>query len=202
MNTEVNRMHPKKIEQAFLVAGTDKAKTHGYHKHYSKVFSKVEPKSILEIGVKQGRSLAAWRMLFPDAEIAGVDISDKSFEKQALQFADASIVIQDSTVEQIRDKVATYDVIIDDGSHNYKDIINTFQNLHDRFINVYVIEDVMYGLDQIVSHIQSLGYNNIEVYDSDVKNVPVQLWWLIDPKNKTDSKETVSVNLQMVVVYR
>lgn len=195
-------MQVRKIENAFLTAKTDKANTHGYHIPYSEIFSRVEPKSILEVGVKQGRSLAAWRMIFPNAKISGVDITDRSFESEMIEFADAEIVIEDSTKPDILKQINEHDVVIDDGSHYYKDIIDTFTNLHKNFSKAYVIEDVMYGLEEILDHIRSLGYTDVKVYESNVKNVPVFLWWLMDPRNKIDSKETVLVNLKMVVVYR
>jgi hypothetical protein len=108
----------RKIENAFLTAKTDKAKTHGYHAPYSEIFSRVEPKSILEVGVKQGRSLAAWRMLFPNAKISGIDITNRSFESEMIEFANAEIVIEDSTKPNIlkhineKNSLATYDKVL------------------------------------------------------------------------------------------
>lgn len=195
-------MHAAKIERAFLTVGTDKAKVHGYHSHYSRIFSGVQPRSILEIGIKQGRSLAAWRLLFPNAKIVGVDITDSLFEEEFIDFAVADVVLQDSTKKEIRDVVQAYDLIVDDGSHYYKDIMQTFANLSDRFTHAYVIEDVMYGLDDILEQVRSLGYTKIEVHDSKVKDVEVETWWLLDPKGKARPKQTKRVSLQMVVVYK
>ena len=43
---------------------------HGYHNYYESVLND-DVSSILEIGVKEGASLAAWRRLLPHARVAG-----------------------------------------------------------------------------------------------------------------------------------
>lgn len=190
-----------KIRRAFVSTGTDKVR-HGYHNSYVDVFEKIVPNSILEIGIKEGKSLASWKLLFPDAEIIGLDITDKQIDKKFINFANAKIIITDSTKENNITANCKYDIIIDDGSHNYKDIIKTFSMFSENFIHAYVIEDVMYNIDQIISCIQSKGFTNIRIYESQIKDVKVPVWWLLDPNVKSFSSETTLVSLNMLVVYR
>lgn len=196
-----NKITSEKIRKAFISSGTDKVK-HGYHKPYFDLFSGIQPSSILEIGVKEGKSLAAWKILFPTAQITGLDISDKLLDKKIIEFADAKIIITDSTKEINTKITEQYDVIIDDGSHNYNDIIKTFSKFCNNFSYAYVIEDVMYNIDIIMSHVKSKGFTNIKIYESEVKNVKVPVWWLLDPNNKTSSSKTTLVSLNIIMIYR
>lgn len=184
---------------------TDKATSHNYSRWYAKVFEKVQPESLLEVGVKEGRSIAAWKMLFPFCNITGADITDKNFIDSYIQMADARIVLQDSTDSKFTKTLNdTYDVIIDDGSHFYKDIIKTFYNLKDSFKHAYIIEDAMYKQDFVIKCIRRMGFKVVEEYPSNVKNVPVDLTWLRTnsySKNKEERK-LFKVNLSMIVVYK
>lgn len=161
------------IEQAFIATKADKVYTHGYHRFYAEVF-KETPDSILEVGIQTGRSLAAWRLLFPNCKISGVDITDEKFLPELLEYANANIYIHDSTESSISEIVeGKYDVIIDDGSHFYKDICKTFYNLRNSFKKFYVIEDALYKQEFIVKYIKRLGFKAVKVYDSNLKNVLV-----------------------------
>lgn len=192
-----------KPSQAFELTGTDKqAGDHDYGRWYDKIFSKFVPSTLLEVGVKQGKSIAAWKLAFPSCHITGVDITSSEFRRDMIDLSDATIVIGDSTNPDIQNQLDSgYDVIVDDGSHFYKDIISTFSNLSGRFNRIYVIEDVMYGCDEIINHINSLGFTNVDVYDSRVKQVSVDLDWLRTKEHNYNGEYT-KVDLKLVVVYR
>ena len=49
----------RQIKDAFLQTGTDKYQDHGYDRWYAEVFKDYTPNSLLEIGIKQGRSIAS-----------------------------------------------------------------------------------------------------------------------------------------------
>lgn len=133
--------------------GTDKLK-HGYIPFYEKHLPK-EPKRILEIGVKEGRSIAMWAEYFPNAEIHGLDLFQEileeevncylgeQIEKLPLDFS-ASIHLHTGNqcdwllLEQLRKY--EFDVIIDDGSHNSRDQMITFFGLFNG--KHYFIEDL------------------------------------------------------------
>lgn len=191
----------RKLRQIFHQCGTDKHGSHEYETYYAEIFQK-EPKSILEIGVKKGNSLAAWRTLFPDVHISGLDISDKNFNDAVLKYADAKIYLGDSTdvktAKQIKRK---FDVIIDDGSHFYIDIINTFKNFKDKFKRHYVIEDVMYKHEYVMECIKELGFNDVKIVPSRTRNVTVPERFVTE--NVWDKEGTkIKIDLYMIIVTK
>ena len=192
-------MKAEQIKAAFDETRTDKGYTHGYDRLYGEIFASYTPSSLLELGVMQGRSIAAWKIIFPSCDITGVDISDKKFSKPIINFADSKIIIGDCTKPEILDKLDTYDVIVDDASHFYKDIIRSFIILKDRFKYAYVIEDAMYHNDFVIEMIRRQGFSNIVVYDSKVSGVPVSKSKVTQKKGH---KGQTVVDLKMIVVYR
>lgn len=131
-----------------LKYGTDKLE-HGYLSFYEQYLPK-EPKRILEIGVKEGRSLAMWAEYFPNAEVHGLDLfaepnidevrswllaEDKPFNNICLHQGNQCDWL---FLEQLRK--FDFDVIIDDGSHNSRDQMITFFGLYNG--KQYYIEDI------------------------------------------------------------
>lgn len=185
----------EKIELAFEVCKTDKL-FHGYASYYEK-FLKEKPKSILEIGISQGRSLAAWKLLFPEADITGIDLTKKNFIPYYMNLSEASIHLGDSTDSKFARKInKTFDIIIDDGSHFYKDIIKTFINFKDKFTKYYIIEDAMYKQDFVVSYFNRLGFNDIKIFNSNVKNVKVKKQLV----TRKPGNDIVYVDLKFIVI--
>ena len=78
---------------------------------------------ILEIGVFNGDSLKIWREYFTNAIICGFDIDDKK-----ISIPGVDILIGDQTdpifLSSLLNKYKNFDIIIDDGSHVSKHIIN------------------------------------------------------------------------------
>lgn len=188
-----------KIKEAFQSCLTDKTVAHDYDVVYEKIFTD-PPKSLLEIGVLKGHSLLAWATLFPYCELTGLDITDEKFDASVVA-SGANVVIHNSTDPSVRDVVGTYETIIDDGSHFYKDIIATFENLHDRFTKTYVIEDVMGKecLDIITAKIEELGYR-CEVFESKTRKVKVNTNWIWH--NVRKGKAFTVIDLYIIVVYK
>lgn len=186
---------------AFNQTGTDKSYIHGYCRWYEEVFKDFTPKTLLEIGVKEGRSLAAWRFLFSDCELTGVDINNKDFKQHVLDVANANLIIADSTNENITSILNdSYDIIIDDGSHFFEDIIKTFSNLKDKFTYAYIIEDAMYKHDTIINSIKQHGFDNIHVFDSHRQDILVNKQWL-ETNTYGDKNDNCTVDLKLIVVY-
>jgi hypothetical protein len=129
-----------KFKSAFEAAGTTK-KNHGYHDFYAQMLDGVDIGSVLEIGVYLGQSLKAWKMVWPDAVIEGVDYDRRYGEDIAEEF---NIYNFDSRVAKYADIYIDrkYDLIIDDGLHHWAAQIETFNSIR-RFVNkFYVIEDI------------------------------------------------------------
>jgi len=132
-----------------LKYGSDKA-NHGYCPFYEK-FLPHNPRTILEIGVKDGASIKMWHEYFPNAEIHGLDLfSEKSAWQVWGEFIDGDELPSDKVtfhtgdqcdwklLEQLRKY--DFDIIIDDGSHNSRDQMITFFGLYNG--KHYFIEDL------------------------------------------------------------
>ena len=117
----------------------------GFIQLYEKYFTPLRDSkiNILEIGVDNGDSLRIWREFFSKANICGIDIDEKNFE-----IKDTDILQGDqSDLNFLKDLVKKYkkfDIIIDDGSHQAKHIITSFNYLFTYLNNngLYVIEDL------------------------------------------------------------
>lgn len=137
MDTTTRVLTEAHFQAAFEKYGSDKAK-HGYAEFYA-AHMPVNPKSILEIGVKGGASIRAWRELYPSATIIGLDL----FEEYPIPEIDAKFIKGDQTnylvLQHIRE-VYNPDVIIDDGSHNSRDQMISFFGLFTG--KDYFIEDL------------------------------------------------------------
>lgn len=112
---------------------------------------------VLEIGIgtpetmkhvkdyKAGASLRMWREYFPNATIIGADKSDVHNEVKSERIG-AFHVDQESSedLERITRLGATFDLIVDDGSHDPEDQLRTFHFLYPllRQEGIYIIEDV------------------------------------------------------------
>lgn len=158
----------KRIESAFMRFKCDKLYAHDYHFMYKNILDD-DVESILEIGVKQGNSLAAWRNILPKTKLYGVDITDKDFNNKLIP-SDAKIFILDSTTEKSLEKIGveSFDIIIDDGNHFIENQIMTFNNFHKAFKKYYVIEDV-YGenINYLIGYIKSIEtFKKIEIFVS------------------------------------
>lgn len=133
--------------------GTDKSSEfHNYCDKYEKwlPFNRLEPITLLEIGVLDGQSLLTWKEYYPNAKIVGIDINpDCKKIENVEQNIFVEIGSQDDVtfLESIIDKFGKFDLILDDGSHINHHIITTFQFLFD-FVKpsgTYVVEDSVTG---------------------------------------------------------
>ena len=107
---------------------------------------KREPVNLLEIGVQNGGSLEIWKKYMPEgSQIYGIDINEKCCD---LKFSDnihfylgdaSNTNFTDEALENIR-----FDIILDDGSHQSQEVINSFIFLFPKLNSggVYIIEDL------------------------------------------------------------
>ena len=135
-------------------------------KHYTNMYDfylqslSNESINILEIGVKDGKSLRLWSEIFPNATIYGLDIDPrcKQYETDRIK-----VFIGDQgkreTFEAFGD--VKFDVIIDDGSHVSEHMEKSFQYLWADKLNLggfYFIEDVsMIFHDRFLGQQQDVG---------------------------------------------
>lgn len=97
-------------------------------------------------GGKPGASLKVWRDYFINAEIIGADIDkDILFNSERIKTYEVDQTNQES-IKNMWNKIdlKNFDLIIDDGLHNYEAGVTLFKNSFDRLKKdgIYIIEDV------------------------------------------------------------
>jgi hypothetical protein len=138
--------------------------SHTYTEIYSILFDHCREgiKSVLECGIgtnnesvtsnmttkgKPGASLRVWRDYFPNADIVGIDIdSSVLFEEERIKTFQVDQTSEKSiTTFLTSTRTRTYDLIIDDGLHEFYAAESLFRNLFPvlKKAGIYVIEDVL-----------------------------------------------------------
>jgi hypothetical protein len=149
---------------------TDKWNSHWYAQHYEDLFRRIRRKKlkVLEIGIggeenpsQGGNSLRMWRTYFPNSQIYGLDLFDKSpHNARRIKTFKGS---QDDPVAlgAIVREAGPLDIIIDDGSHRNDHVLYTFHYLFPHLADdgFYVVEDTQ------TSYWEDLGGNQVERND-------------------------------------
>lgn len=176
--------------------GSDKGGLNNHHNYslfYSEIFGakKNSIKNFLEIGLgtnninvpsnmgKNGRPLAslmAWRDYFPNAKIYGADI-DKDILQNEERIQTFFVDQRDpETIFKMFESfgVDKFDIIIEDGLHEYNANIVFFENSIKHLSNdgIYIIEDIFYkDIKKFQRYFANTKYNYsiIELYHS--KNI-------------------------------
>jgi len=145
-----------RLGEYFLLFRSDKSSRHNYHQFYGELISGIDGK-VLEIGLgststeryaagQPGGGLRAMRMFNPNLELFGGDIDRESVK--AVEFVAYEL---DQTKEESIRNFATqmaqhgpFDLIIDDGYHEFFANIKTFEILRNLISSGgnYVVEDV------------------------------------------------------------
>ena len=124
-------MKANEIESLFEKYGSNKF-MHEYAKIYFSYLEKLKDKklNILEIGIADGKSLKAWSDYFSNSTIIGIDIKKIDKNKKGLDKSNIEVYQGSQSdkkfIEDIINKYKKFDIIIDDGSHYPKDVINSF----------------------------------------------------------------------------
>ena len=130
--------------------GKVSTKWDSYLEVYERAFSGLRESalSMLEVGVQNGGSLEIWSRYFPHAQaIVGCDVNP---DCARLAFGDPRIrlvignVNSPEALRAIRSHCASFDIILDDGSHLPRDIVFTFLNYFPALKpgGLYLIEDL------------------------------------------------------------
>jgi hypothetical protein len=136
----------------FKKHNTDKGPDfHNYNRQYERLFMDYKDKPIkyLEIGVYNGGSLRAMRETFQNAKlIVGLDIINSCVvhsDPTNKIFVEIGNCTDEEFIKNIIKKYGTFDIILDDGSHTNKDVINAFELLFPLLNDdgLYVVEDTI-----------------------------------------------------------
>ena len=150
----------KNLNSLFIHFNTDKGKifkikddtvidAHNYSLFYEKYLQKFKNKDLnfLEIGSHEGKGLASFYYYFPFAKFIGANINP--FQMRYYSRRIEEIFIDVSSKRILKNFVSHYDdkffdIIIDDASHNLKDIIQALPILFKKVKNngFYIIEDI------------------------------------------------------------
>jgi hypothetical protein len=173
---------------------SDKSTYHNYTTFYDCLFSKFVGKNInfFELGLgtnnldvpssmgkngTPGASLYAFREYFKDANICGADIDRR------ILFNDENIVtfyVDQTNPEEIKElwdnfEDTQFDIIIDDGLHDYSANITFFENSIDMLKTggIYIIEDILEHQKQdFENYFSKLDYTYSGVFD-----IPIEKDW-------------------------
>lgn len=130
------------------INGTDKESNHHYGDAYDSLFgdshqrSREQVKMVMEVGVADGSCLQAWKEVFPNATIVGMDIhpSDRA-NGERIEFYIGDQRNQKDCEYAARDRL--FDMIVEDATHKTGDTLLTLFWLWP-FVKsggVYVIEE-------------------------------------------------------------
>jgi hypothetical protein len=148
----VRRLAPADLRVLATVTGSDKWGGHWYAQHYQTHFAPLRHKAlnILEIGVggyddpnKGGSSLRMWKTFFPRASVFAIDIVDKrALQEPRIKIYQGS---QDDAdfLKHVAAEIGRLDIIIDDGSHQNRHVLKTFEVLFPLLAEggIYAVED-------------------------------------------------------------
>jgi hypothetical protein len=126
------------LQELGLKHNTDKATYHKFCVDYEKHLpSGIE--SLMEIGVGEGNSIRMWAEWLPKAKITGVDVANTS---------DIEVPANVTLLTTDRPPQEEFDVIVDDGSHMWRDQIQNFNLLVKNAKKAYIIEDIHTSLNK------------------------------------------------------
>jgi len=140
------------LEYIFNKYDTDKnSNFHNYTRQYNTLLKDFRDKPIkyLEIGVFNGGSLKSIRESFKKSTcILGLDIDDRCKSYQDTEnniYVEIGDATDSNFIQQITKKYGTFDIILDDGSHTNKDVINSFELLFPLLNDngLYIVEDTI-----------------------------------------------------------
>jgi hypothetical protein len=133
--------------------GTDKVSAHHYTMDYDRRFRALrdEPVTLLEIGVggygdpnEGGASLRMWRNYFDKGTIVGLDIMPKTLDLGENVHIEQGDQADPRTLHHLGETYGPFDIIVDDGSHRYDDIVQSWVILWDYLKDGgwYCVEDL------------------------------------------------------------
>lgn len=149
-------MTPPEIDPLSRIAiacGTDKWGAHRYTPDYHRMLGhrRGENLRLLEIGVGGykakllgGRSLRMWAEYFPNAQIFGLDINEKTLDLGPRVTILQGSQDDESVLQRLVDTHGPFDIVVDDGSHVVAHQLFSFEFLFPLLPpdGIYIVEDV------------------------------------------------------------
>jgi hypothetical protein len=141
------------LSRLAVVHGTDKNLGHFYTQHYQKHFGPLRKRrlSVLEIGIggyddprNGGESLRMWKSFFPRSQIVGIDIHEKTLHDESRIRTLKGSQDDPEFLERVHREWGPFDIIVDDGSHQSRHVIRSFEILFPllKAGGIYAVEDL------------------------------------------------------------
>lgn len=122
----------KLFKDVFIKYESDKSGYHTYENIYGNLFEdRSTVNNILEVGIHLGASLRAWKELFPNANIIGLENNIERFfteERITSMYVDQSIIKTFDDFKSVM-RGTEFDFIVDDGCHYLQETKDTFKQL-------------------------------------------------------------------------
>jgi predicted O-methyltransferase YrrM len=217
---DLDKVEEKSLDKLFQFYGSDKGnffeagntKGHGYSDFYTSQLDNLKDNkiNILEIGSYAGSSAAAFVKYFSKANIFCLDINISNFKYKSEKIHVYGIDIKNfSKVKKTLNKIFqenhinNFDIIIDDGSHNLKDILLSLNFFFKYLTNngTFIIEDFKHPnyyqynrnldhilVDQFLENVGNKKISNSSIFTEEdqiylinsVKNINIKKGNLID----------------------
>jgi predicted O-methyltransferase YrrM len=120
--------------------------------------------NIAELGILNGASLLMWREYFSNSRIYGFEYNQElinsfrnSFDNSRITLSNIDVTNKNSIINSFNSLNVSYDIIIEDTTHNFEDQLRVIHNVHKHLKpgGVLIIEDIFKRLDE-KSYIKSL----------------------------------------------
>lgn len=133
---------------SYFLQGKEKILSHNYSIFYEKYLKDLKEKkfNLLELGSHEGKSLASFYFYFSNAVMIGANINPFQMKFASKRITELYVDVSSKEILTSLSNHLEYelDVVIDDASHNLRDIIITlpifFKKLKSR--GIYIIEDI------------------------------------------------------------
>lgn len=129
-------------------SNNEKIFSHNYSIFYKKYFKHLREQkfSLLELGSHEGKGLASFFYYFPNSHLIGANINPFQMRFESKRITELFVDVSSKKIlKNLSDHIeGDLDIIIDDASHNLRDIIISFSILFKKVKKggVYVIEDL------------------------------------------------------------
>ena len=126
----------------------EKIVSHNYSEFYDKYFKnfKKDKINLLELGSHEGKGLASFFFYFPNSDLIGANINPFQMQFSSKRLTELFVDVSSSrSIHSLSNYLKEdLDIIIDDASHNLKDILTAFGILFKKLKSggCYVIEDM------------------------------------------------------------
>ena len=180
------------FKKVFKKYNSDKTGYHTYENVYGTLFAdRNTVKNVLEVGIHLGASLRAWKELFPNANIIGLENNIERFfteDRIHSMYVDQSILKTFVDFKSVM-RGTSFDFIVDDGCHYFQETKDTFRELLPllEIDGWFVVEDIREEFEEEwLSIAKSLG----DSYTYSLNNM--------NDLNETNGRDNITLSVRRI----